>query len=501
MLPLTHISRLFRNYKMLSGLNAFNRQAASQRHLTKNSLESIEKSKLIQDMTSERFNRPVKMFEVLAMAAARQIVHITIPESLIRLRGEIVSLYTDKGGVLRVRSGPEAKDFFVQYCRVLGKQVKLNNPLAIHYPKYVTFSRNGVQYTLKHKNNVDQALGSADMIQRFIPPSGLIISKTILHWSRMKSTQKFHIISHADLRTRMLAKDLALDSDLNHTFALSLDLPFIASLQHLDYCEVDKVTRIQDEEMELLQTVRSVLEREELKPEELLEELVISYTTGLDGKRYFLSCTKALVKLRSVHLSRKISLQHIMASRPGANLLSLQAKESPDVQPEASNSYVKSKCFFAIASEHLSSVLANMEKMKVLAQKQREEKAKLRFETYGPNFLVNSIHRLYGRILAEPRLARYFAQSDVGVDHMGMAIEQVFSQGRYPSKVREIHRNMKISEKDFKVYLKEAKRAFIEEGASEEDAQAAIAYLSTFKCVVVSHYRGSLLELANPITE
>jgi len=453
-------------------------------------------------MASERFNRPVKMFAVLAKAASREKVHITIPESLVRLRGETVSLYTDKEGVLRVRSGQEAKNFFVQYCRVLGKQVKMNNLMAIHYPKYVTFSGKGVQYTLKHKSNVDQALTSSEMIQRFIPPSGLVVSKTLLHWSRVKSTKKYHITSHIDLRIRMVAKDLAFDSDPQHPSALSLDLPFVASLQHLDSCEVEKVKRIQEEEMELVQTVRSVLEREEVKPGEQLEELVVSYTTGLDGMRYFLNCTKVLVKLRNIHLTRKFSLQDLMISRTHVDLRSLQPESSPQetqVQEEPSGSYAKSKCFFAIAAEHLSSVLSSMEKMRVLAQKQREEAKKLRFEAYGPNFLINCMHRLYGRILGEPRLARYFAQTDVGEDHMGMAIEQVFSQGRYPSKIKEIHRKMKISEKDFGVYLKEVKRVFAEEGASDADAQAATDYLATFKCVVVSHYRGSLLELANPL--
>jgi len=81
---------------------------------------------------------------------------------------------------------------------------------------------------------------------------------------------------------------------------------------------------------------------------------------------------------------------------------------------------------------------------------------------------------------------------------MGTAIEQVFLQGRYSSKIKEIHRKMKISEKDFGVYLKEVKRVFAEEGASEEDAQAAMDHLSTFKSVIVSHHRGSLLELAYP---
>ena len=139
-----------------------------------------------------------------------------------------------------------------------------------------------------------------------------------------------------------------------------------------------------------------------------------------------------------------------------------------------------------------------MEKMRLSVQKQKEQTAKLRFEAYGPNFLANCMRRLYERVLSEPRLARYFAQTDVSVDHLATATEQVFLQGRYPSKIKEIHRNMKISEKDFGVYLKEVKQVFAEEGASDADAQAATDYLATFKSVVVSHHRGSLLELAHP---
>jgi len=368
---------------MLSGQKAFKHPAISQRHPSKARLERAEKEKLVEDMASERFNRPVKMFAVLAKAASREKVHITIPESLVRLKGETVSLYTDKEGVLRVRSGQEAKNFFVQYCRVLGKQVKMNNLMAIHYPKYVTFSGKGVQYTLKHKSNINQAWNSSEMIQRFISPSGLVVSKTLLHWNRMKSTQKYHITSHIDLRIRMVAKDLAFDSDPQHPSALSLDLPFVASLQHLDSCEVEKVKRIQEEEMELLQTVRSALEREELAPEEQLEEMVVSYITGLDGQRYFLNCTKVLVKLRSVNLFRRSSLPELMLSRPLAKLPSLPLEKAPlkaSVQAEPSCSYAKSKCFFAIAAEHLSNVMMNMEKMRLSAQKQKEQTAKLRFE-------------------------------------------------------------------------------------------------------------------------
>jgi len=106
----------------MSGLKPFRHQAISERISRKISLEIAEKSKLIEDMASERFNRPVKVFEVLAKAAARGMIRITVPESLVRLKGEMVSLYTEKEGVLRVRSGPESKIFFVQYCRVLGKR-------------------------------------------------------------------------------------------------------------------------------------------------------------------------------------------------------------------------------------------------------------------------------------------------------------------------------------------------------------------------------------------
>jgi len=373
--------------------------------------------------------------------------------------------------------------------------------MAIHYPKYVTFSKSGAQYTLRHKSTIETTWNSSEMIQRFIPFSGFNVSKTILHWSRVKSTKKHCITSRADMRVRLLAKDLAFDSDPQQPSALSLDLPFVASLQLLDSCEVEKVKRIQDEETELLQTVRSALEREELAPEEQLEEMVVSYTTGLDGQRYFLNCTKVLVKLRSVNLFRRSSLPELMLSRPLAKLPPLPLEKAPlkaSVQAEPSGSYAKSKCFFAIAAEHLSNVMTNMEKMRLSAQKQKEQTAKLRFEAYGPNFLANCMRRLYERVLSEPRLARYFSQADVDVDHMGTAIEQVFSQGRYPSKIKEIHRKMKISEKDFGVYLKEVKRVFAAEGASEEDAQAAMDHLSTFKSVIVSHHRGSLLELANP---
>ena len=139
--------------KMSSGLKGC-KHSPSERILTKNLLEANESSKLKQALARERFTRPVKVYEALAKAAARGIVYLNIPETLLRQGEEVVSVYTDKGGVVRVRKDHKTKDFFVQSCRVLGKNAKMKNPLATNYQKYVTFSGAGVQYTLKHKRNV-----------------------------------------------------------------------------------------------------------------------------------------------------------------------------------------------------------------------------------------------------------------------------------------------------------------------------------------------------------
>ena len=483
--------------------SVFKKSSSNSRTCMKRSPSFGQKIDLKQELARERFNRPVHVFEAIVKFAQKDTLRLSVPETLFKLADELIYVYTDAEGLVRVRKD-QAKEAFSHHCKMMRQKAKMGNPSAIAYPKYVAFSEIGVQCTLKHKRDLEPALTSVYMVQRFIPPPSSVVFKTILHWYRTKVTTKHLLISRIDLKNRLLVSTGTFLVNKALRKSPALDLPFIVSLQHMDTLEIEKGKRVTEEDTCMLDTVREVLVQEELSPDEQLEEMVLSYITSLDGKLYCLKSSRVFVVPSTIRLHMHDLPRELMSIRRTSVPLPLEIVPHPIPEPNSPYRPKPTKTLaraalsqdhLAIANEHVSHLLSSMDHMRSQAQDFKLHSRKIKFEAYGTEFLHSCMHNIYGRALHDPRLARYFSQAHRDLESMAGGMLQVFTQGRYPARIKEIHSKLHIAECDFVLFLKIVEKALKDEGASDEDVQYAISYMNTFKGAVVTSHRVSLFEL------
>ena len=452
-----------------------------------------QKNDLKQELARERFNRPVHVFEAIVKFAQKDTLRLSIPETLFKLADELIYVYTDAEGLVRVRKD-QAKEAFAHHCKMMRQKVKMSNPSAIAYPKYVAFSEIGVLCTLKHKRDLEPALTSVYMVQRFIPPPSSVVFKTILHWYRTKVTTKHLLISRIDLKNRLLVSTGTFLVNKALRKSPALDLPFIVSLQHMDTLEIEKGKRVTEEDTCMLDTVREVLVQEELSPDEQLEEMVLSYLTGLDGKFYYLKCSRVFVVSSTIRLCIQNLPEELLSLRRETVPLPLKTVNRPISKPSTPP---RAREIQTLAHDHVSHLLSSMDHMRTQVKWLKQHSRKMKFEAYGPDFLPNCIHHFFENQLNQPKVASYFTQAERSLQTVERGMFQVFTRGRYAAKIKEIHSKLRISENDFTIFMKGVEKAFKDDGASPEDVQHVVDYFNTLKSDVVTSRRISLLELAH----
>lgn len=112
------------------------------------------------------------------------------------------------------------------------------------------------------------------------------------------------------------------------------------------------------------------------------------------------------------------------------------------------------------------------------------------FDKYGGrDFWTDVVDIFYARLLADPQLAGYFANHDVGrVKALnGFLLESTlgFTNPHFCVGVRTAHRHLKVARKDFHRYVSMLSQVCLEKGVSEEDVEEICNLLVAFEADIV----------------
>lgn len=454
-------------------------------------------------------NRGVQFFTVLEEAVRRGPIALQIPETLIRTsRGEYVFLLTESDGFVRViRSDTNVSDFLMT-CSVKNCAMRNRNPQGVKYPKFVTFRQGILEFTLRRVAEAKRYIREGDgevRIQRYVMPYEYSVSKTLIHWRRVKQARAYCLSSRDTISTQRkqiacfspgsdhitpyLSKSEGNSSEFSHISAqnFTLDLSFLASTHNIRSCSISKSSRIPDFHSYLISLLRRELEAWVLQPCEQLEEFLFHVIQSQDGLWYVLDLPCAKVSMQdspnsqSLHLrslSLELSTDYSEASK-GRNVGS-------EVSPPKRHNTDISEQYMA---KHIAEMSELIDELRTESRKEGSGVLKrVRFERYPRELLPRLIHHVYTHILQDSRLSRYYPDKSRVLTKLESSIRQVFLHGcsRFiKAKVLAIHAHMRIANRDFDLYIGYFGEAMRREGVSTEDEEAIREFLQGFRQYVV----------------
>lgn len=369
-----------------------------------------------------------------------------------------------------------------------------------------------MQYLLHHKRDLQCYMQSllpekTYRIQRFICPSGLAFSQTLLRWRRTKESKCYTITTRSSGKPAPKKPPVVTDPS-----QFSLDPWYLASSVYSPNCDVTK-ERFSEEMETLVEALRDVIGRFVLSPEERLEELVVFTVRGIDGKLYFLDCPKArtsVVEAESVGGQQRCLLLATLLKGgdvgeglkqkllpyiclkdmcdDSRKLYEMQLShgveglsESPRVRSDSEE----------LVSKHLSAVSAQFDSLVHESQQLKKEFGivmKVQLNRYPKSTLESIIFRVYEKILRDPRLAKYYSDRASIRERLTAAVKSVFMNGlsrNIKARMRTVHAGMGITDADFDLYVMYFVQAMRDMEVDEDDIEQTKEFLNEFRGDVV----------------
>ena len=245
---------------------------------------------------------------------------------------------------------------------------------------------------------------------------------------------------------------------------------------------------------ECIETVMKVVERE-VAAEERLEEAAIVVCKEVDGKRY-------VVDVLGIRVSRKHGIP--TSGYPASVLLTaLQTYElppqlkPPHIHPNPKQCPHKPKSpdhrppSAQLISQCLTRVSAHFDEVLTESRELRKEFGivmKVQLANYPKDVLDHVIRKVYERILADPRLSRFYPNKARIQEKLESSVKSVFQNGlsrNMKARMREVHMGMGISEVDFSLYVRYFAESLREMDVTEVDVAHIVEFLDEFRDEVV----------------
>ena len=468
-------------------------------------------------------NKPLSIYEHLLQAAQTQVLQLRIPETLLNGDGQLVLLFSDASGTLRVSKGDMVRHSFEMMAGEKIKKMQNLNPRGVHFPKYITFARDRVEFTIHHKADLAvyfPANGPDSRVQRFIWPEDFSVKKTIVIWRRTKRTKAYALSPRCGFRP-IAKKPLRLES----ATGLALDSSYIVSSHTIRNSDVAK-EKVTEEAERFLETLREVLCGHALSPEERLEELIVYLCKSLDGKLYFLDMPLAKVSIhknsptllrRCLTPARVSALMHEMDASARLKSKFLPYLNLSDMSEQSDRLYQlhlhsaapelefadsgRVKTFSEeLVSQRLTEVSSHFDCLVRESQELKKEFGivmKVQLTKYPKDLLDRVIRHVYENIMKDSRLSKYYTDKTRIYQKLVVAVKAVFLNGlsrNIRSRMRTVHMGMGISDFDFDLYLKYFAEAMRQMDVDEDDVEQTRDFLNSFRPDVVQH----LLDQPNP---
>ena len=390
-------------------------------------------------------------------------------------------------------------------CGVKLSRISEALPQGVVFPKYVTFSKAGMHNVLLKQTDLKRvASGAFVRIQRYIIPYDFLVRKLLVRWRRTKSAKVYSLTSLLPLKSKK--------SSLSSPHSSDNPLQYFASLSRMDSCKVRKETKVSEDVFRSVRSVLTAVQACGIAPHEQLEECLVSLARGADGVLYFLDCSQAKVAtggdtaIPAVVRDHSLTLPHVRSVGSGVG-------RHRQFKTVVTNSVVHGQLLARTAAKSLTvreNVVPHLLKSQEIAaavdslDKLRERtKAHMELSNFFHNlktkdakegFFRNIMHAMYEGVSNEPKLCKFFPKNSQTVGHIKTSIGQVFLEGKHISRLKEIHKNLGITEADFALYLKYFAEAFTREGGVEAQIALAIAFLTSFKDHIVTKRRVAIRE-------
>ena len=399
-------------------------------------------------MTDPGLCKRLNWLAILQKAATTGRFVLPIPETWTSEGGGLL-LYTDQQGVVR-RQNMSAADYFQLLTRTEKRGVQ---------PKYVQLGPQGLAKLLYSKAHLRQALQAGHSIQRYVPPAGSEVHKLLFHWTRHQPVRGYRVTLPRNTENRLKGKETTLS--------------VIAWLRRVEACDVQIEGKLSEGLLQFIERVREMVEVCGLQSEEVLQELVLSGMRTATGQVLLLNCRRG--KVQSVREARSTALLRRSSLALEHPLPALHRDQTVELA---------SRVLTRIA-EHRDHMFSQAKERKRHSLSQIEQ---VKLPGYPAWFIPRCVERVYDEVQAEPRLLRYFPHKERISSHIQTSLKQVFAEGSTPSKIASIHRNMRIAEVDFLLYLEKFEIVLTAVGMTRADTQKIILYLSSFKsCIVKTH--------------
>ena len=453
----------------------------------------------LADLLSEE-PQGIDLYYLLSQVCEKETVHLTIPETL--LRGGVF-LYTDATGVVRCVKGQSyrirrAGFMFESTSTARYKDSRNFNPQGLKFPKFLIFAENQVKLTLYRRSNLQQYLASGEFegIQRYVLPKGMQVHTRLIQWSRVKPTREFVLNNRLPLKGKQNT--------------LGVDFACITSVRNQKSCHIVREAKPSEEALEVLDTLRLLLETYTLQPSQRFQDLLISCLPAHDGTLYLLSVLKASTIEEDYPIERKpmpltiseltTRIQDLDIKSPGQRLPAISHidlsddinKFSPVFSPSPDNPEPTLSPRYT--STHLETVVEKFDRLHAQSKAVREAvqvQQAMRFQKYSPDFLVRVVNRVYQYVLENEHLARHFEDKSRAEVHISAAVREVFEAGISRVRLRRIHKHMSISNVDYDAYIQYYQEALSLEQAESEDIEATRKFLENFRDDIVARRKGS----------
>jgi len=462
--------------------------------------------KLLLSISS--MNKSLLIYPHLLQYAQTALLHLHLPETLLLDQSPPVLLFSDSSGIVRVSRGDLAKHSFITITREKIKQLRNVNPQGVHFPQFIAFRGGKALFTIHRKADLAGCLETgepATAVQRFIWPENFRVKKLVVVWKRTKRTKLYSI------SPRNGSKPPPSKRPQQSASELTLDSSYMASTHSISDSSVTR-EKMPAEVEGLLETLRTVLSRQALRPEERLEELLVSLCKSHDGKMYFLNAPQAKV---SVQQSPSLAFRHSFTASQFSTILQemdaserLKSKFLPylnltEVTEQSERlyplhlpshtrqlSHVQSLSE-QLAAKRLGEVAAQFDSLQQEAQELKREFGivmKVQLTNYPQDTLDRVIHQVYEFVQKDSRLNKYYSDRSRIFQKLMHAVKSVFLCGlsrNIRNRMHRAHMGLGITHADFDLYLKYFLDAMRLLEIKDAEVQQTQQFLESFRADVV----------------
>jgi len=424
-------------------------------------------AKVARTWSETHFNRPLNWPLLLLSASIKQRLCLYVPHTVVTQAGqESAFLYTDNEGVLRSRSGENARIAreFLESCGSNRRKERNFNPSGLRFPKFIRRNE-GILVLKKHDLGDLAALG---VLQRYIIPFNFKPHRRIILWRRIKPTKVYTLLLRSDSGQNQLI-----------------------SKRELEACDVHLEIRMSQAEESILHTVKRIVEIE-LGVEERLEELVVNVMQDLQGTPYFLSAPRARTSL-----CQKVNIKQLRrGSMPTIAELTtrLQAAEEQNPLPLLTNPLsltplavpaVSTRRRYSEIAEHIDLVAAKFDRITGEAKERRaafEVYRVLTSSNYPPGFFDSSVKAISVAICRNQVLAPFFGGKEARVEEI---VRKILVLGVDLGRAQAVHAAMGVRKAEFEAFVGIVEDCLRRQGAQEQDVEKTVVYLQGFEEAVV----------------